>query len=270
MDLARDANPHSHVLQCMEIWGGVEPAAERIDGPGLDGWVYSRPYGDAAQGGDIYYFSLCRHGAIARLVVADVAGHGETVGALAATLHGLLKRHIDTPDQAALVRSVSDEFAHLAGGGEFATALVATYFALDDSLLVCNAGHPRPLWFRTADRSWRLLCSDLPEARMRLRDLPLGVVGGTGYSQFGVILGRDDMLLVYTDSLVEARNGDGQILGEPGLLKLAKDLPPLPPEPLGRRLLAAVGDYADGQPFEDDVTLVVLHHNAVDPPLSAR
>ena len=51
-------------MQCMEIRGGNQAAEEALDAPGLQGWVYSRPYGSAASGGDVHYLSLCASGTI--------------------------------------------------------------------------------------------------------------------------------------------------------------------------------------------------------------
>jgi len=33
-----------HTLQCMEIWGGIEPVERSVSTPGLDLWVFSRPF----------------------------------------------------------------------------------------------------------------------------------------------------------------------------------------------------------------------------------
>lgn len=255
-----------HQLQCMEVYGGVTAAEEQVSTPGLDGWLFSRPYADGHAGGDIHYLSLCGHGFITRLVIADVAGHGETVSEVAQTLRDLMKRHINTPDQTALVGDLNGEFSDLARGGTFATALLGTYFAADDSLVTCNAGHPRPLWYRAQADEWALLHEDLRAPSVEIRDLPLGVMGQVGYSQFAVPLGRDDLLVMYTDSLMEARDGQGRVLRESGLLELARQAPRGAPDELGRYLLEAVRAYGQGQPLRDDVTLLVLHHNADDPP----
>ena len=61
---------------------------------GLDAWVFSRPYGNASGGGDVYYVSSCATGRITRLLVADGAGvlvtdlDGQACAALAKELNG--------------------------------------------------------------------------------------------------------------------------------------------------------------------------------------
>jgi hypothetical protein len=45
-------DPQGHTLQCMEIWGGIEPVERAVSTPGLDLWVYSQPFeGDKAATG---------------------------------------------------------------------------------------------------------------------------------------------------------------------------------------------------------------------------
>src|SRR3954468_22623729 len=75
-----------HALQCMEIWSGSHAVTHAISTPGLKGTVLSRPYESAQEGGDIHYVSLCGGGKITRAILADVAGHGQTVASVAHTL----------------------------------------------------------------------------------------------------------------------------------------------------------------------------------------
>jgi hypothetical protein len=78
-------------MQCMEVWGGSQLTARGVEFGGLDAWVYSKPHGDAEHGGDVYYASSCGTGRITRLLLADVAGHGNAVAATAADLRNLMR-----------------------------------------------------------------------------------------------------------------------------------------------------------------------------------
>lgn len=72
-------------MQCMEVWGGNQAVERSFQTPGLKIWVYSRPYGQAVGGGDVYYISSCASGRITRMLLADVSGHGELVAKIAET-----------------------------------------------------------------------------------------------------------------------------------------------------------------------------------------
>jgi hypothetical protein len=44
-------------MSCMEVWGGSQLTERRVEFAGLDTWVYSKPYGQAQRGGDVYNLS---------------------------------------------------------------------------------------------------------------------------------------------------------------------------------------------------------------------
>ena len=250
---------HHHPLRCMEIWGGSGVVETEVSTPGLDAWVYSRPFEGAALGGDVHYVSLCGGGVITRIIVADVSGHGEAVAEVAVALRAILRRNINRKSQTRLVRELNRQFAALADSQRFATAVVATYLASKDRLSICNAGHPRPLWYRASERRWTFL---RPGESNASGNLPLGLDDETPYEQFAVELGLDNLVLFYTDALIEAADASGLPLGEAGLLGLASGLDASDPRSLGNALIRGVEAFRSGAVAEDDVTLLLLHHNA--------
>ena len=145
--------PEIHAMRCMEIWGGYQAEQDAIGTPGLDIRVYSEPYHADLEGGDVHYVSLCGGGIITRLIVADVSGHGSTVGVFSSALRALMRKNINAKSQRRLVRSLNRQFTEMADLCRFATAVVATYLATNRTLSVCNAAHPRPLLDRAEARS---------------------------------------------------------------------------------------------------------------------
>ena len=266
MPIAPTSSNHTHVMQCLEIWGGNEAVEASLSIPGIDAWVSSTPYHGDTDGGDVRYVSMCGAGRISRFALADVSGHGTTVGELGQFLRKLMRKHIRTLDQTVFARTLNDEFAHLAKDGHFATAVLATYFAPTDHLIICNLGHPRPLWYRSDTATWTVVDHVVSEPVPAIHNLPLGIIEGTQYMQFAIKLGERDMVLLFTDALIEARNPRGEMLGEEGLLALIRQLPAGSPSEMGKNILASVAAYRGTLPPNDDQTLLVLHHNATNPP----
>ncbi len=254
-------------LHCMEIWGGIEPAESSVATPGLDLWVYSRPFEGDDQGGDVHFVTLCGGGLITRVVVADVSGHGSSVADFSAKLRGLLRKHINHKSQTHLVGQLNREFSELAQLRRFATAVVATYLTSTDELNISNAGHPRPLHFSAKSSTWTVLTPILGD-QDGFQNLPLGLDDDTQYGSIVVKLEKGDVVLFYTDALIEAADSAGQLLGESGLLDLARRTDPSVQSPAGagRALIDAIAAYRGGTPPDDDITLVVLHHNAAPSP----
>jgi serine phosphatase RsbU (regulator of sigma subunit) len=248
-------------MRCMEIRGGSRCVAEAFDTPGLDAWVFSRPFEGADSGGDLHYVSLCGGGLITRLVVADISGHGAQVAGFSELLRDLMRKNINTKDQTRLVRALNREFGEMAQSRRFATAVVATYLANRKSLTVCNAGHPRPLWYRASTRRWGFLGKSQADPG----NLPLGIDDESPYHQFMVRLDAGDSVVFYTDALTESVDPAGRLLGEEGLIGLVQDLDPGEPRAFGQALLEAVERHRAGRPANDDVTLLALAHNAEGP-----
>src|SRR3954463_4352159 len=174
-------------MQCMEIWGGNRFVESGVELPGLDAWVYSRPHGGDEGGGDVHYVSSCAAGMIARVLVADVAGHGAKVSETADRLRRLMRRHVNDHDQVRLMRSLNREFATVSVAGGFATAVAFTYDSTRGRLIVSNAGHPPPLWYRARRGAWGFLqraAAATGGGDGMPADVPFGIDDSVEYGRF--------------------------------------------------------------------------------------
>jgi len=248
-------------LACLEVRGGNHLAEYSTDLPGLAGWVSCHPLRPSPRGGDLYYLSACSKGVIARVVLADVAGHGEVVSSAAVRLRDALREHVDDWDQSTLIRQLNDDFLKGARRVQFATALLASFCSDSGELLFTNAGHVPPLWYRTATQEWSLLYDSTPQSK-EIVDLPLGLISGTSYSQTAVQLEPGDLLLLYTDGVSESYDRSGEQLGLERLLQIARSLPTESAVAAGKELLAAVAGFRGTVPPADDETVVALQRRA--------
>jgi serine phosphatase RsbU (regulator of sigma subunit) len=97
-------------------------------------------------------------------------------------------------------------------------------------------------------------------------NLPLGIIDPTPYVQFAVPLEPGDLVVFYTDALIETRDRKGEPLGTSGLLDLVRSLDVCAFETLSSSIRNALESLRDGEDSDDDLTVLVLHHNAADPP----
>ena len=255
----------SHGLQCMEIWGGHSSVSQAVTTPGLDIRVRSRPYQGAQFGGDVHYVSLCGAGLITRLILADVSGHGTTVAESARSLRDLMRRHINRKNQLRLVEELNKQFAVVDQQGRFATAIVATYLAHRDELSLCNAGHPRPLWYRSRTRQWQIVLSEEAKTPTSVANLPLGILDSTSYGSAVLTLEPNDLLLIYTDALTEAHGLNDRMLGEAGLIEMLSSIDGSDPACLLDSLDRALFDFQGSRQVQDDLTYLLIHHNGSNP-----
>jgi serine phosphatase RsbU (regulator of sigma subunit) len=257
----------------MEVWGGSQLTTRGVAFGGLDAWVYSKPHDNAEHGGDVYYASSCATGRIARLLLADVAGHGTSVASTAADLRTLMRRFVNRLDQSEFVRLLNQQFSTLSKDGAFATAVVATFFEPSRRLTVCNAGHPRPLLYQAAKKRWDFLGHNVAEHAVKRApagpsNLPLGMLEISEYDQFDIELEPGDRVLSYTDALMESNDASGEMLGEKGVLQILRVLGDMEPQKLIERLLAEIAERYPGNLTDDDVTVLLVEVNTRKAPFT--
>ena len=246
-------------LACLEIRGGNHHATYEAELPGLKGWICCRPLRPSCKGGDLYYLSVCSGGVLSRIVVADVAGHGEAVSAAAGRLKDALRQHADNRDQSLLIRHLNDTFLGGASADaiEYATAFLVSHYGETGELVFTNAGHPPALWYHAGTGEWSYLGEGAGWERAAT-GLPLGLIPGTEYSQAVVSLEPGDQVFLYTDGVVESVDPAGEPLGQRRLLQMARSLPAGPAAAVGYALLQAVEAYRGGPSRADDETMVVV------------
>ena len=260
------AEPESSgTMQCMEVWGGNQAVDLELSFSGLDAWVYSRPSGKAGAGGDLHYLSSCATGRVARILVADVAGHGDRVAPIAELLRRLLRRFVNYIDQTGLIGELNRGLVSLrdedGASGTFATALVMSWFGPDQEMGICNAGHPAPLVRRRDAVGWERV-DQVDDEGGGLRNVPLGVLDGVGYDRVDLRLEVGDRLLLFTDAVIESLGGGS---ARRGLAELDLFLAGREPEEEPRDLLRALVAELDRRGADDDLTIVILRPNGRRP-----
>ena len=260
----REIWPVTRTLACSEVWGCTCKVVHSVELPGLRGWIYAAPIEFGESGGDIHYLSVCDHGSLSRLALADVSGHGRAVSTVAERLLGLMRRHISSVEQpeflCELSRSLQD--GNVAGGRTFATGLLMGFDSSTGQLVFTNAGHPLPLWYQAREKRWGWLQETTSDATLAWVGLPLGLGLATSYVDTVVKLGVGDLLICYTDGISEATDDTGRELGADGLLEVARTLPVGSPMAAGAMLLGRVGAFRRGAPALDDETLIVLQRSS--------
>jgi sigma-B regulation protein RsbU (phosphoserine phosphatase) len=185
-------------FQCREVWGGNERVDQDIQIGSLKGYLLSVPY-ESAAGGDIHFLSFCEEVNISKIVLADVAGHGDIVSIAAVELRALLREHLDEVDNSRLLQSINHSLRNKLPNGRFVTMVAATFQANERRLIYAYAGHPVPLWYNIREKKWQLLQSDADAG------MPLGIIGDIEYFQMEKMLSPGDLLLFYTDGLLNVR-----------------------------------------------------------------
>src|SRR5215813_7758279 len=182
-------------------------------------------------GGDYYDFLDLGNRRLG-LVVADIAGKGMGAALLMANLQAALRSQSATASEQPerFLRSVNQLLYENTAAGDYATLFFAEYDDATRKLRYSNCGHPPALLLRGDDTVERLgaTCT------------VVGLFDKWDYAMEERELAQGDAILLYTDGITEALNGDGEEFGEERLLQAARQHRELaPPE-----LLVAVADQA--------------------------
>ncbi|WP_333769161.1 PP2C family protein-serine/threonine phosphatase [Streptomyces sp. IBSBF 2435] len=179
------------------------------------------------------------------LTVGDVVGHGVVAASVMGMLRSALSAAIRVADGPSGALETLGLYARAQDGATATTTVACQVFPVSRLLMYSNAGHPPP-GLMGADGTHRLL--DLAT------DPPLGVrLEHVPRPQATVGYRRGDILVMYTDGLIERRHEDIDV-GLDRLVAATRDLRHLPPEQLADGLLRAMADPSGDQ---DDVSLIV-------------
>lgn len=218
--------------------------------PGVEMAFATRPANTVA--GD-YYDAFLRPGAdgpVLIIAVADVAGKSVPAALLMATLQASLRTLADvTSDPAELIvrwnRYCCEQNV---GGQRFTTAFLAVLHPVTRELTYVNAGHNWPVLKRAAGTFDRL----------DKGGVPLGLLRNAPYECGHVTLTPGDVLLIFTDGLVEAEDGNEQEYGESRMLSTLNAYSGAPAKELLRGLMASADQFVGATPQHDDITCLVL------------
>jgi len=184
------------------------------------------------------------------VLVADVRGHGVSAGLYTMMLKSLEEQmHSRASEPARFMAAINAELSRYVVDESFATAFYAVVDPTRGSLRYTNAGHPAPMHFHRADGT---------VTEMDTHGLPLGILGDGGYAEGAAQLAPGDLLLCYTDGIVEVNDRAGKMLGTPwlaaALQRYAQRADEAMLDHIYRDALSACGDVI----LPDDVLLLCI------------
>jgi phosphoserine phosphatase RsbU/P len=234
----------------------VPDSAPTIDG--IDIAFSTRPQNTVA--GD-YYDAFLRpippqSAAVGPLLVAvaDVAGKSVPAALLMATFQASLRALAITPVALAEIVDGLDRYcrAHSLDGQRFTTAFLAEIDLRTREMHYVNAGHNDPILRRVSGAIERLSAGGPPFGLPPLTDQPIA------YASARVQLQPGDLLIIFTDGLVEAINDSEEEYRETRLLASIESAPKEGSEAILKRIMAGVNAFAGAARQHDDITCLVL------------
>ncbi len=242
---------NSRMLRDMELARQIQLSLLPATPPELPGIQLAGYCVPATHVGGDYYDYYKHDNCVVDLVVADVSGHNIGAALMTAEARSVLRAQIlsssGTGDiLASLNRILYDD---LDQAELFITLFYVRYDAINRTLSYSNAGHVPPLLFRQSETACRELDAE---------GLIIGVRKDEIYEEKQIQMQKDDVLLLYTDGIIEALNSSGEQFGRSRLCSILNDTHTGSPQSIIDAILMEVAAFCGTTVMEDDVTMIVM------------
>lgn len=222
---------------------------ERPDPAATDTLTYSARCRQLRElGGDCYDFVPLRHHRLA-LAVADASGKGLAAALMISNVQSSVRTAAAFAgnDAAAVVAGVNRQLHAASLADRYATLFYGVFDGTTRTLRYVNAGHNPPVVIRRdGSLDW-----------LEAGGLPVGIFPDSTYEQGAVQLHAGDLIVAYTDGLVEAVNPAGDQWGVDGLLMAAKKSSAHCADDVVDAIFAAMDEFSRGSQ-SDDATVVAV------------
>lgn len=228
--------------QVTQLAGGVQVAVEY------------QPADEVA--GDFYDTFQTSHGLA--LVIGDVSGKGIPAALLMGVIHGSVRSSQWTDSSASHERETIELnrlLCERASREQFASMFWSYCDPESNTVRYVNAGHCPPMLIGMRDGKTEI-------KRLDEGGPVLGLLSDASYTQGRIEIQPGDVMVLYSDGLVEATAASGEEFGEPRIKELLAQTHRESPEKIRDSILASVRLFMGGLRAHDDLTCLVAKFNS--------
>ena len=203
-------------------------------------------------GGD--FFDVVRlEGGRVGLAIADVSDKGVPAALFMMSSRTWMKGAVISSPEPGTVLGEVNALLHEDNDTQmFVTVLYAVYNPETGEFTYASGGHDAPLLVHPDGSSELLPLTG---------GIALGIVSDLAYGQNSVVLDHGDTLVLYTDGVTEAMNGEGEQFGIERLRKVFSNRAPKDANEAAHKIFEAVNTFADGAAQSDDITCLTLRRS---------
>ncbi len=217
--------------------------------PKVKGWEIDTRWQTARQvGGDFYDIIRLPKGKLG-LVIADVSDKGLPAALYMTVARTLIRSMLNVQSPARVLEKVNKLLLVDSPNGLFVTAVYAILDLEKKELIYTNAGHNRPLIYR----------SDTNELEsLPLGGMALGVMESSKYQEHAIQIHPEDILLLYTDGLPDTLSPEGLSFGEERIGQSLLQTRSGSVKELLQNFDAILKEFRQDAPPSDDLTMVAI------------
>ncbi len=213
--------------------------------------IYGLSVADKIVGGDFFDYIETEDGDRLSIAIGDSASKGMVSAVQALYVSGAIRMGIGFQTKLiSLARRINLLIHRMFPSERFVTLVIAEL--TNDTKGIClyiNAGHPRPILFHAATREIELLEST---------GTIIGPFPDQSFSRESAVLAPGDILLMYTDGLMEAMDTEGNQYTEKRLAEDVVTLHNRSAEEIAHAIVERVQKFGARGKNQDDKTIVVV------------
>lgn len=210
------------------------------------GYLYRSATETARVGGDFYDVFELDHSRVG-LLIGDVSGKGLEAATLTSLVKNTIKAYAyEDTSPATVVRKTNEVVLKSSAPTMFVTLFLGMLDPVTGRLIYCSAGHP-PAFIRRSNNDISFLTTGSPAA---------GAFPNLDFIDDITTMDENDLLLLYTDGVIEARCSDG-FFGEEKLLNVVKGLERIETKDVPRIVFDSILECTGGM-LSDDLAIVAV------------
>jgi sigma-B regulation protein RsbU (phosphoserine phosphatase) len=187
------------------------------------------------------------------LVIGDVSGKGVAAALFMVITKTLIKNRTQLGESPKTVlEKVNNQLCEGNDAEMFVTAWIGVYEISTGKLTAANAGHEYPAVCRKGGRF---------ERYQDRHGFVLAGMEDMRYTEYELTLEPGDILVVYTDGVTEAVDGEEKLFTEERMLKSLDGAALHEPEELLKNLKKDIDTFTGDTPQFDDITMLCLKRN---------
>jgi sigma-B regulation protein RsbU (phosphoserine phosphatase) len=198
-------------------------------------------------GGDLYDFVWYGPGRMA-IVLGDVSGKAAPAALFAALVSGIMRSAArQRPEPARMLTLLNDAIQERKLESQYVTMLFAMWNDDSRTLQVANSGAVQPI-----------VCRAIGAETVHAEGFPLGLFPNASYDELNVTTEPGDVILFFSDGILDAENAQGEMYGQERLNELLSARRELSAQEIADAILSDVARFLGDEDHFDDETVIVL------------
>jgi len=201
----------------------------------------------AQLGGDLYDWIAFDDGRLA-IVIGDVAGKGAPAALYGALSSGVIRTRAGRKyPPAQMLELVNKTLYQRPIEGQYIAVTYAIYDPSSRTIALSNSGLPYPLLMRAGQPTF-----------LDIGGIPIGLFPDSQYEETTVQLQTGDVLVFYSDGVIEMRNDAGDEFGLKRLAETVRNNHERTPEEIVKAVSGALAEFIGRVRPNDDRTMIVV------------